>query len=291
VTAVRTLVSAVCILLGAALIASWAVSSVLVRAVEDGTALRGIAERALDSSQVREAIAAEATDRALGAIADAGAGAAGPLIDGAIETAMRRAVDSPQFAEAALNAVDDAHAQFAAALTDSLREPAPLVIEVDVSDTINGRIDDLPAVGEAIPDVSVPPVRVEVLDAATFETTRAAYSRVEWAAAWGLWAGIGALTVGIVVSARRRWFVAKTLLAVGVISLGFGAAIAVFGPETIVRFVPGGGEGAWATLWRDVLTEEAAPVVTTRALWLGAAALAGAAIAAAVAALAGGRRR
>ncbi|WP_297082890.1 hypothetical protein [uncultured Demequina sp.] len=290
-TGLRTVVSAICIIVGAFLVAAWAVSSVVVNAVEDGTALRGIAERALDTPAVRAAIASDATDRALGAIADAGAGAVVPLVEGAIATGIDAAVDSPGFKEAALDAVDDAHAQFTEALTDALREPAPLVIEVDVSDAINARIDDLPAVGEVIPEVTVPPVAVEALDAETFETTRSAYARIAWTAAWGLWCGIASLTIGILVSARRRWFVPKVLLALGVISLAFGAAIAVLGPETITRFVPGGDDGALSTLWRDVLTEEAAPVVMRRATWLGAAALAGAAVAAAFAALTGRTRR
>ncbi|WP_084103379.1 hypothetical protein [Demequina sp. NBRC 110056] len=287
----RTLLSALCILAGTLLIAGWAVSSVVVRAVEDGTALRGITEHAMDSAAVRSEVAAQVTAQVLDALADAGITVGGTLIEQAVEGALDSAVASPAFRDAVLDEADAAHAQFADALADPARESAPLVLDVDVSGAVNARIDDIPAVGGAIPDVDVPLVGIEVMDAATFDSAREGYARVAWVAAWGLWVGLGLLALGIVVSHRRRWFVAKVLVLLGVICLAVGAAIALLGPETVATLVPGGRDGALGSLWHDVLADEAAPVVMERSFWIAGAALVGAAIAGLVASMAGGRRR
>ena len=68
----RTLASAVLILAGATLIALWAVGGVVVRAVEDGSAVHGIAATALDDPLIRAAMAEETTAQAVEALADAG---------------------------------------------------------------------------------------------------------------------------------------------------------------------------------------------------------------------------
>ncbi|WP_203657183.1 hypothetical protein [Demequina activiva] len=287
----RTVVSALCVLAGAFLIASWAVSSVVVTSVEDGTALRGITERALESPAVRSLVAERMTDRAVAAFADAGVDANGPVVRTALESGIAAAVGTEAFKTSVLSEVEAAHGQFSEQLTDSLREPAPLVLDVDVSDTINARLDEIPVVGEAIPDVSVSTVSVEVLSAGTFEVTRDTYRQIEWAAQWGLWAGIALLLVGILVSQRRRWFVAKLLLALGLICLLFGGAIALLGPDTIITFIPGGTDGPLSTIWRDIITEETAPLVMERSLWVAGFAFAGALVAMLLGAMLGGRRR
>lgn len=287
----RTVMSALCIIAGAFLIASWAVSSVIVDAVEDGTALRGITERALDSPEVRAALAEHMTDRAVGSLSESGFDASLPLVRGAVESGFEAVVSTDAFRDSVLAEVDDAHGQFAEQLTDSLQEPAPLVLEVDVSDTVNARLDEVPGVGTSLPEVTVAPISVEVLSAGTFTTVRDTYQQIEWASTWGLWVGIGLLIAGLLVSQRRRWFVAKVLLAVGVICLLLGGAIALLGPETIVTFIPGGTEGPLSTIWRDILTEETAPLVMTRSLWVAGFAFAGALLATVLGAMLGGRRR
>jgi hypothetical protein len=291
VSLLRTLVSALCILAGAALIASWAVSSVIVDAVEDGTAMRGVTERALETAPVQALIAEQVADQALAALAAQGVDANGPVVRESVERAAAAAVATDAFQSALLTEVENARGEIAAQLTDSLREPAPLVLVVDVSDAVNARIDEVGAIGAEIPDVAIAPVTVQVLAEEKFETTRTTYERIEWAAQWGLWAGIALLVLGIFVSQRRRWFVAKVLFALGVICVAFGGAIALLGPDTITTFIPGGVDGPLSTLWRDVMTVETAPLVMERALWLGAAALIGAVVFVLLGAVFGGRRR
>ena len=287
----RTLISALCIVAGAALIAAWAVSSVIVTAVEDGTALRGIAEHALDSSEVRTAVAAQITDEAISALGADGLPLDEPALESTVGTALEAIASTPAFREAVLDEVDDAHEQFADELTDSLREPAPLVIEVDVSAAVNRRIDELGTMGSLVPDLALPPASFEALSADTFERTRDAYTRIEWAANWGLWTGLALLVVGVLVSQRKRWFLAKVLVLLGFICLAVGGSIALLGPETITTFVPGGPEGTLGTLWTEVLTEEAAPVVMERSLWIAGGAFVAALVVTLLGAILGGRRR
>ncbi|MFN3865488.1 MAG: hypothetical protein ACK4MD_02100 [Demequina sp.] len=289
--ALRTLVSAVCIIAAAALIAWWAVASVIVTQIEDGAAVRGITERALDSPTVMAALSAELSDRAQAELAAQGLHLAALGLDDDLDEAISRAVATEAFRATVLDQVDDAHGQVSEQLTDSLREPAPLVVTVDLSDAVNARVADLGGFAAAAPEIAVPPVTLHLLDEAQFENTREAYERTMWAQQWGLWIGLGLLALGWIVSYRRRWFLAKLLMGIGLICLAFGGAVALIGPETITTFLPGGEQGSLSTMWREVLTAEASPLVVERALSFGGIALAAAVVATIVGALMGGRRR
>ncbi|WP_084078107.1 hypothetical protein [Demequina sp. NBRC 110057] len=277
--ALRTLFSAACILAGALLIVAWGVSTVAVRTVEDGTALSGAARAAFSVPSVVDAISSQVQDDAVGALEDRGVSLGGLGLEDDVRGIVDSAVRSPAFEDAVVVAADDAQAQFSAALTEADRASAPLVLSVDVSDVVNARVDDLPVAGTAVPDLSLPPVQIEAIGAETMDDVRTTYGWMECAAQWGLWAGIALLVTGILVSHRRRWFVGKALLAVGVLSLGFGLVVRFVEPDAILAFLPGGADGALGTLWADVLTDEAGPRIASRAIWLGAIALAAACVA------------
>ncbi len=281
----RTIASAVLILLGASLIALWAVSVVAVRAVEDGTALHGMAERALDDPRVVVALGETLGDGAVDALEERGIDTSTLGLDDALRALVGGAVGTDEFRQALLAQIDDARAQFAAQLTDALRDPRPLVLLVDATDYLNERIDSIPLVGSSVPDVTVPPVPVEVLDADTFETVRSVYSVMEWAKTWALWAGIALIVVGMVVTQRLRWFLAKTALAVGAIAGGLWAAMQVWGVDGIVAALPGGRDGGVGTLITRVMTEETVPLVQDRLLAVAFWALGIAAVAFAIAVL------
>lgn len=278
--ALRTLVSALCILAGAVLIVASLASSYAVRAVEEGTALGAVARTALSVPAVVDSLSARAQDHVLGSLEERGLDPAAVGLDDDLRAVVDDAVRSEAFDDALIAAADDSHAQFARALSDPDRSSAPLTLQVDVSPIVNARIDDLPAVGAIAPDVSVAPIPIEVLDAAAMDDARAGYAAMQWLAQWGLWAGIALLVVGTLVSHRRRWFVAKALLALGVLSLGFGLVVRFVAPETVVAVLPGGNAGTLGTLWAQTFTEEAAEPIANRAMLIGAAALAIAAVAA-----------
>ncbi|WP_084101119.1 hypothetical protein [Demequina sp. NBRC 110051] len=278
--ALRTLISALCILAGALTILGWAASGLVVRAVEEGTALGAVTRTAFTMPGVVTDISEGAQDQVLASLSERGIDPSAVGLDDEVRDVVDGAVRSPQFEDAMVAAADDAQERFALALTEPDREPAPFTLAVDVSDVVNARIDDVPAVGALAPDVALAPVPIAVIEADTFEDVRATYGAMRWLADWGLWAGLALLAVGMLVSHRRRWFIAKALGAVGVLTLGFGLMVRFVDPAAVMGILPGGEEGTLGTLWAAVITEDAAPQITQRAMTIGAVALVAALVAA-----------
>ncbi|WP_062522678.1 hypothetical protein [Demequina silvatica] len=275
--ALRTVVSALLILAGASLIAAWAVSGVVVRAVEDGTAVHAIAERALEDQAIVDAIGTAIADGALDGLAEAGYDLDFLGLDDVVREAIENAARSDDFRTALLAQVDDARAQFSAQVTAEVRAPAPLVIEIDPSQYVNARIDDIPVVGERAPEVALDPVPIEVMSAADFEDVRTGYRALELAAQWGLWAGLAAIVLGLVITHRTRWFMVKAGAAVAVVAGGLWLVLQWWGVDGIVATLPGGAEGSAGTALLRIVTEGTVAALSER---LGVIALVGAAVAA-----------
>ncbi|WP_152650254.1 hypothetical protein [Demequina aestuarii] len=290
-SALRTLISAICIVAGALLIAWWAIASVIIDQIEDGEAVRGITERALESPAVTAALSAELSARTQEALAAQGVDVGGIGLDHELDAAIARAVGTEAFRATVLDQVEEAHGQVTDQLTDSLRTPAPLTVSVDLSDAVNARVDELGGAAAGVADVTVPPVTIEALDTAQFEQARTAYERTSWAQQWGLWSGLALLVFGLLMSHRRQWFLAKVLTVLGLLCVAFGGVVALLGPDTITTFMPGGVDGSLSTMWREVLTDEATPIVVERSLWIGGIALVAALVATLLGAALGGRRR
>ncbi|MFP5359584.1 MAG: hypothetical protein ACLGHM_03705 [Actinomycetes bacterium] len=268
----RTLVSALLIVAGAVSIALWAVSGVVVSAVEDGTAVRAIATAALEEPAVVEAIGASLGDAAVEGLADAGLDLAVVGLDAPLRELVAGAARTPEFRQALLAQVDDARVQFARELTAEDRAPAPLVITVDASGYVNGQIATLPVVGAAAPQLELAPVPVTVMSEERFEDTRRAYDVAQFAHRWGLWVGLGLFLLGLIVSPRTRWFLAKAGLAVAVLAGAAWIALEVWGLETIAGALPGGADGPAGTALSAIITAETVPLLQERLITVGAAA-------------------
>ncbi|WP_062316252.1 hypothetical protein [Demequina maris] len=276
-SALRTVLSALLIILGGSLIALWAVSGVVVKAVEDGTAVQGIAERALANDVIVDAVGTAIADGTLDALADAGLDLSILGLDDVVRNAIEGAARTRDFREAVLDQVDDAHGQLAAELTAEDRDPGPLVIEIDPSAYVNGQIDQIPVVGERAPEVTIAPVPVEVMDADTFDDVRTGYRLMEIAQRWALWAGIALILVGLVVTHRTRWFMAKAGLAVGVIAGGLWLALRWWGVDGIAAVLPGGADGTAGSALIRIVSEDTVAMLEDR---LSVVALVGFAVAA-----------
>ncbi len=290
-TALRTVFSALCIVVSAIVIIFWALAHVAVNAVEDGTAVRGMTERALNSQAVRDALSNDLTSRTVAALRDQGVDLVGLGLEGTVNEVISRGIATDAFRSTVLEQVEDAQAQVSEQLTDPARQPSPLAITVDLSQSVNARLGDVGGPIAALPSLSLPAVTMEVLDTHQFEQTRFAYGGLRWLQKWGLWAGLAVLALGLLISSRRRWFVPKVLLAIGVAGVGVGVIIAARGPESFVMTMAGDGDGAWAIVWRDLISQDAVRVVMTRSLWVGGIALAGAAVATALALVLGAKRK
>lgn len=274
-TWVRSLVSALIIVVGASLIASWAVAGVVVRAVEDGTAVTGIVERSLEDPAVVEALGDSVTQAALGALDKRGIDLERLRLDELFGNLVTEAVDSDVFATAVLLVVEASHEQLSEQLTASLASPAPLVIEVDLSTWVNTQIDGIPVVGAVVPDVQVPSVTFTVLDAATFQEVRSAYDLVEFFAVWALWIGIAVVVIGMFVTGRLRWFLTKLGGVLGAIAGGLYLLLHYGGLESLAAVLLGGSNSTLAHLVTGVVTEAAVPALELRLLTVAAWSLIG----------------
>jgi hypothetical protein len=101
---------------------------------------------------------------------------------------------------------------------------------MDVSATVNKQLGEIPVVGSQIPRVSVAPVQVEVVSADSFNKARTAYSRLEFAKHYFLWIGAALILLGLAVSTRRLYVVAKFLIAVGAMALAVVAILTIATP-------------------------------------------------------------
>lgn len=290
-SAIRTLISAVSLVAAAVLIAGWALAQAIVGLVEDGTAARTMTERAVNSPAVMSAVSDDLSERTAQALADRGLNLTALGVQGHLSQVISTAVNSDLFKTTLLGEVSNAHAQFTEQLSATARQPAPLTLSVDLSQSVNNRMSELGVPAAVLPELDLPPVSIEVMDAERFEQARAAYSTVLWFQSVGLWLGLAAIAVGFLMSHRRRWFFAKALFGVGLIALGVGGVFTLLGPETIATFLPGGEDGTWAVLWRDVVGVETADTVVERSLVVGGIAMVAALVATGVGASLADRRR
>lgn len=274
---IRTLVSALSIVAGALFVSVWAVSQVAVDAVEDGTAVVNLTSAVLDSPVAIEHLSNSLGDATIDAVGDQGINLQALGLDGVVRDQVTRVVESEAFATEVERQVGQSRQQLADALTDESRAPAPLTLELDASPLINQRLDEVPGIGQSLPDITLAPFLVDAASAQTVEDARTAYGYMEFAAAWFLWIGLAFVVLGFVISARKRWFVAKALLAVGVFSLGIWALLTLVSPETLAGWLPGDSTSAGAIVLQT-FASESAPSVAQRMLWWGLFALVGSAI-------------
>ncbi|WNM28521.1 hypothetical protein RN607_05820 [Demequina capsici] len=286
----RTIISALCILAGALSIVGWAISSVAVRAVEDGTAVVTITERALDSEAVQSRIADAMTGEVGDWLAGRGVDLQGLGLSDVVGNLLRNVAGSDAFKTLVADQAEAARQQIAEALTDDSRAAAPLVVVVDVDSLVADQLNGVAVLGSVASAVDIAPVEVVVMDADTFERARTAYHVMELAAQYGLWMGIGLVVVGLLVSPRRAWFLPKLLLAIGVMAMVAWGLVRALGTDGVLALLPGGRDGALGTVVGGVLTDEASASLMQRTLWVGLGGLAGATVLALVVRALQGRR-
>lgn len=276
--------SALAIVAGALLMVGWALSHLVVSAVEEGGAVEGMTEAVLDSPAVLAHLSDELSEATIAMVTTEWVDVEQWGLDVPIRAAVARVVHSDAFATLVQSQMRAARAQISLELTNPDRPPGPLVVRLDVSPLLNDGLGAIPVVGEWAPEVVVAPVPVEVVSADNFEKARTAYGWMRLADTWFLWAGIALFVGGALISARRRWFPAKVFLAMGVLVLTCAAALTLVAPHRIAGWVPGGADGPLGTMTVGILTSPSTSVATGRLWWWGAAALAVAGILALIAA-------
>lgn len=264
----RTLISALSIVAGALMVVGWLIATPVVSIMEDGTVATSVTERFFDDDSLLRQASDAVADRAVDALDERG------VSGGAVESGVGVAVDalaqSEVFAAVVISAVNSQREEIAAQLTDPDRQPAPLTVAVDLSGAVNDTIDDIPVVGGAAPDVALAPIEIQLADADRTEQLRSGYRVAVWLQEWGLWAGLGLLVLGLLVSKRKKWLIPKFAGAVAVASLGVAAVYYLGLAVPIAEALP----GPMQSLVAGAIAEETADQVQWTALVVGAGAAA-----------------
>ena len=269
---VRTVISAVAILAGSALLVAWLVAFALVKSVEDGSAARGVAQVAVKSPLLMDRVSGEIYARASDSLRDLGLDVEALGVGGAVRSAADAVTASDEFERLLLDNVDAASEQLHRELTDRHRPAGPFVVEVDASEAVGDQLREVPVVGDSLANVKLRPVPVEVLSAAQFETARDSYDKLEFARSAFLWMGLACLAIGLVVSTRKRYVLGKFLVAVGTLALLGGLILVVLTPERLVELAPGDAGGTWGSLVADALGDEQVPRLRSLLLLVGSGA-------------------
>lgn len=269
--AVRTVLSALCILIGAALLAMWAAAWVALTAIEDSTVIEDSTARALASNAAKEAIIETGTERTLLALSTAGVSLDIPGLETAVETLVAAVVNSGTFSQVVHSQAGSIREQV---VTD-LNGPGvgSVTVTLDFTEAVNAGLGELPFVGDSIPHVKVPGVPVEVMDEDTGDSARLLWDRMHVAKQWFGWLGLTFLALGMVVSYRKRWYLMKVAWAIAAISAAVWAFFTFAEPQTIANLIPGGVISNAIVL--ELIASAEGPVATNMAyVALGSTALA-----------------
>lgn len=281
--AVRTVASALALFVGALLVLTWSVASIIIAVIDDGPAVRDVAGRALSSPQLMDSLSNEIASHAVTALRQQGIDPAAVGLDEAkVSQVIARELASPAFQSALVAEIDKAHTQVSAQLAEPSRGSAPLSVKVDLSDAVNARVKEAGGPLALLPPLDLPVTNLELLDAGQFEQARDVYSGVRAVERWGLWCALAVLAGGAWVSPRRRWFAMKFFLLFGALSIGLGFEIGSL-DRWLSDDIPGFTQGVGATLWTALVTEDVAAHVRGIAFWAGGVSLALALVAAIVA--------
>lgn len=270
----RTVASAVAILVGATLVVGWLAAGAALRAVNDGAVASTLTRVVLANPAVAERIGAVIEREASASLAQSGVDLEALGLQDQLRELMTLVAGSDAFEQVVLEQVDAVHTELRDELARDRRPQGPFVVTVDASAAVNDRFDEVPLVGESLPTVVLEPVTIELISAAEFERAREGYDKLEFARATFLWAGLGCIALGLAVSTRRRYVAAKFLLAVGAIALVAAAVVTLTPRDALARALPGATEGPFAALVEDAVGEQAAAGLVDTLVWAGVGALA-----------------
>src|SRR6478735_523910 len=173
----------------AALMVSWSVAGKAVAGIEDGSAVTKLTQKMLDDPDFADAAAGRITDRLVEQTEGRFIGRVVVAFEPELQRAIANVLSSDRVEEAVTTGLEKLEGRLTEEITEPNRPSGPLVISVDLSDRVNARIDQIPVVGTFIPEVTVPPIERELIDATTFDQVRQVYSGLKLVAGWGFIVG------------------------------------------------------------------------------------------------------
>ena len=264
----RIVGAAFLVLFGALLIVSWSVAGKAVTAIESGEAASNITEKLLEDPDFARIASERIADRL---VERTDGNFVGRLV-AAFEPELAKAIESVLTADrvndAVSKSVDKVENQLTEELTKPDRPTGPFVITIDLSDRVNARIDQIPVVGTFIPEVTVPPIERELIDATTFDQVRQVYSGLKLVAGWGFIVGVLLIFSGFWVAPRSKWYWSQALFGVFFLIFAIGLVTRRLIPKTIAGALPGGEEGAAGSFVGNFISTNAIKPITSGLIWL-----------------------
>jgi len=150
-TTLRRFLATICFVLGLTALVLWGASALVVRSVEDGTLVTGIAQKVVAQPRFTNLITERAQFVVTGRLLENGVDLEALGLKGAMDNVVAAVVKSDAFQKGLLTAVDGARADFADQLTSPESEGQPLILQLDVSAAINQSIADTPVLGNIVP--------------------------------------------------------------------------------------------------------------------------------------------
>lgn len=224
-------------------LALWGGSALVVKSVEDGSIVTGIAQKAVEQPAVQSAITQKTQAFVNASLSENGVDVASLGLQGTVDDAVAAAVASPAFQETLTDAIDGAREDFAMQLTSPDFDGAPLVVNLDVSALVNETIATIPVVGALVPAMALDPLPVEVAGANEFGKMRGTYSVIRFLSTWAGWIALLLIGAAIALLPRKRWLVPLGLLFAGLSAGVLWAALRWLTVEGIAGRLPGGAEG------------------------------------------------
>lgn len=250
-TMLRRFFAVVFFVLGVLALLAWVASAFVVKQVEDGTAVTGIAQKVVAQPAVAKIITEQAQVLVNASLKQNGIDVAALGIQSTVDNAVAATVASPVFQEKLAAAVDAARASIASQLTSPASAGQPLVVSLDVGSVLASTIASIPVVGALVPKLTVEPLSIPVASANEFGKVRTAYSAIRKIAAWGGWIGLLLVAIGIVLTPRKRWLIPLGLLSAGIGAGALWAVLSWFTVDRLAWFLP--AEGTGGQLGRAVL--------------------------------------
>jgi hypothetical protein len=239
----RGFLAVVCLVLGVIALAMWGVAALVVKTVEDGSVVTGIAQKVVEQPAVQSAITQKTQAYVTASLSNAGVDVASLGLQGTVDEAVAAAVASPEFQASLTGAIDDARADFAKQLTSPDFAGAPLVVNLDVSAVVNQTIASIPVLGSLVPALTLEPLPIEVAGANEFGKVRGTYSGIRHLATWAGWLALVLIVAGVALWPRKRWLIPLALLFAGLGAGAVWAALRWLTVDRIAERLPGGADG------------------------------------------------
>lgn len=269
----RVITAAFMVLLGAMLIVAWAVAGRIVERIDSGEAATNITQKLLAEPELAEGVANRIQLEIETRVADTPLRFLVSAFDAEIHDALVAVLTSDAVTEVVTNSVGRLEQQITAEVTDPNRPEAPFVVTIDPSERINARLDEVPVVGFLIPEITVEPITVELIEAKTFEDVRSIYQALNLVALWAIWVALLLIVAGFWVAPRSRWYWAQAAVGAGFIVLAVSFAIGKLVPSSVANAVPGGSEGGAGRFLSEFVSENTIAPMTSILLGLAFAAL------------------